>query len=103
MVRGHSCERVIVGYGAVGVQPENDARQMRVVGCRTAELIICLPRPERSAGEVLQLPPPALVADLEIELAVRAKENFPAVVIAAHGLASVGLERTQHYDVLIQR
>ena len=76
---------------------------MGVVGLRATELIIRLPRPERAAGEILQLTPPALVADLDIELAVRAKENLPAIVIAAHGLVVVGLERMQHDDVLIER
>ena len=78
---------------------------LRLLGvpARQAQRIIRLPLPERSAGEVLQLTPPALVADLEIELAVLAKENLPAIVIGAHGLVCVGLKRSQHDDVLVER
>ena len=49
-------------------------------------------RTERAAGQVLQLPAPTLVADLDIQLAVRAKENLAAVVVAPHGLAGIRLE-----------
>jgi hypothetical protein len=100
---GHVGEGVVGRCGAVWVEPKDYACQVRVVGCRTAELIIRVPRPERAAGEVLQLTPPTLVADLEIKLAVRTKENLPAIVIAAHGLVGVGLERMQHNDVPVER
>ena len=100
---GHFREGVVIRRRAVRVQPEDYARQVRVIGRRTAELIVRLPRPERSAGEVLQLTPPALVADLKIELAIRPKKNLAAIVIATHGLVGIRLQRPQHDDVTVHR
>src|SRR5207248_9248973 len=50
---GHVGERVVSRRRAVRVQPEDYTGQMRIVGRGTAKLIVRLPRPERSAGEVL--------------------------------------------------
>src|SRR5579862_340819 len=85
----HFRERVVVWRCAIWVQTEDDSRQVRIVGRWASELVIRLPRPKRSASEVLQLTPPALIADLEIELAIWAKKDLTCVVIAAHGLAGV--------------
>src|SRR5437773_501747 len=81
--------------GAVGVEPEDDAGVVGVVRLRAAELVIRLPRTERTVGQILQLPAPPLVADLDVELAVRAEEDLAGVVVAPHGLAGVRLERSQ--------
>src|SRR5438270_7780735 len=82
---------------------------MRVVRCGPAELVIRLPLAERSAGQVLELTPPTVVADLDEELAVGTEENLTAVVIAAHRLASVNrmrvvlLKRVERDQIPIER
>src|SRR5206468_1662453 len=95
--------RVVAWRGAVRIQTENNTGQVRIVWRRTAELIIRLPRTGRSDGEVLQLAAPALVADLEIKLAVRAKHDLAPIVIPAHGLAGIRLKRPQRDDVPVHR
>src|SRR5206468_3007938 len=67
----HISEGIVGRHGAIRIQPEDDACEVRVVGRRTAELVVGLTWPEWSIGDVLQLAAPALIADLEIELAVR--------------------------------
>src|SRR5439155_12098777 len=41
-----------------------------------------------SIGQVLHLPPPSVIADLDVELAVRAEADHPAVMIATQPLVA---------------
>ena len=75
-----------VGRGAVVVQPQDDAGQMRVVWLRTAELIVLPRRPAGAIDQVLQLPAPAVVADQDVQLPVRSEPDDAAVVVAARRL-----------------
>src|SRR5262249_3501512 len=76
----HLEKRIVAWSSAVGIKPEDYSRVVRVVGLRAAELIVGLPRAERAVAQVLGLTAAALVADLEIELAVGAKKDLAAVV-----------------------
>ena len=86
-------ERVVGRGGAVRVEPEDHPGVVGVVGLRPTELVVGLPHAERAVGQVLVLPAAALVADLEVELAVRAEEDLAGVVVAPLRLVSVCLER----------
>src|SRR5262249_5291272 len=102
LIRLHIGEGIVGWCRAVRIEPEDAPSQMRVVGCGTAELIIGLPRPEWTARQVLKLSAPTLIADLDVELAVGTKQNLSTIMVAAHGLTGVRLERTQHNDVLVR-
>src|SRR5205814_1192368 len=96
-------EEGIVGRsGAVGVEAEDDAGEVCGVGLRAAELIIGLAGAEGAVGEILKLPAAALIADLDIKFSIVAEGDLAGVVVAAHGLARIGLERAEHDDVLVE-
>src|SRR5207249_5546758 len=84
-------------------EPQDDPREMRIVWCRPAELIIGYPRAKRAVGEVLQLPTPAIIPYEDIELAVRAELDHAAIVVAAEGLSRVRLEGAQPDQVAVER
>ena len=65
---------------------------MGIVGSRPAELIIGLPRPEGTTRQVLQLTAPAIVSNLDVELAVGAEQDLAAIVVSSHGLTGVRLK-----------
>ena len=46
---------------------------------------------------------PALVADLDVKLPIAPEEDLAAVVVPAHRLVRIRLERAQHDDVLVER
>src|SRR5207248_3265115 len=89
----NSEERIVARCRAVGIEPENHPSVVGRVRLRAAELVVSLPRAEGTVGQVLRLAATALIADLEVELAVGAEENLTAVMVAAHRLAGVRLER----------
>src|SRR5205085_12598948 len=99
-------ERVVGGGGAVVVEAEDDAREVRVVGFGAAELVVLRDGAGacrgRAAGEVLKHSAPAVVADDDVELAVGAEAQDAAVVVAARGLARVLLQRAQAYEVAVE-
>ena len=96
-------ERVVRGRRPVVVEAQDHAGQVRVVRLRAAELVVGLPRPERAVLEVLHLAAPAVVAHLDVELAVLAEPDDPAVVVAARrGIGGVVLEDTQLDQVEIE-
>src|SRR2546423_14908375 len=64
---------IISGSGSVRIESKDRSGQMRVVGRGTAELIIRLSGTGWTGGQILQLSTAAIVTDLEIKFAVRAK------------------------------
>ena len=99
-------ERVVGGRGAVVVEPQDDAGEVGVVRLWAAELVVGHGRPgaggRRAARQVLQLAAPADVADEDVQLAVMAEADDPAVVVAALGLAGILLDRPQPDQVLVE-
>jgi hypothetical protein len=96
-------ERVVARRRAVRVESEDDAGEVRIVGLRSAELIVRDSRPERAVDEVLELSAASVVADDDVELPVRPEAKDAAVVVPAQGLASVGLESTEPDEVAVER
>src|SRR5256714_15054425 len=80
---------------------------MRVVGFGAAELIVLHDGAgavvRRAARKILEESAPAVVADDDVEFAVRAEAKDSAVVVAARGLACVLLQRAQVYEVSVER
>src|SRR5207249_2204308 len=60
LIYRHIGEGIVAWGCTVRVEPEDASGQMGVVRRRPAELIIRLPRPEWTAGQILQLAAPAL-------------------------------------------
>jgi hypothetical protein len=82
---------------------EDDARQVRVVRFRPAELIVRDPGPEGTVDEVLQLSAPPDVAEEDAQLPVRAELDHAAVVVPSLRLRK-GAERRRHRrEVLLDR
>ena len=99
-------ERVVGGRGAIVLQPQDDAGEVGVVRLRAAELVVGHGRPgaggRRATRQVLQVAPPADVADEHVQLAVSAERQDPAVVVAAFGLAGILLDRPQPDQVVVE-
>ena len=76
-------EERVVGRGrAVVVQAEDRAGQVIVIRRGSAELVVRRGGEERAVGQVLKPPAAAVIADLDVDLAVRAEPDLTAVVIA---------------------
>src|SRR5262249_1471477 len=75
----HIGERIIIRSCAVRIEPEDASRQMGVVGSRSTELIIRLSGSERTAFQVLQLSAAPVIADLEVQFAIGAEQDFPTI------------------------
>ena len=88
--RPRSKNGLSVGRRAIVVQAEDHAGEMRVVRIRSAELIVG-PDAGRARRQVLQRTAAAEIADHDVELAVRAKRQDAAIVIAARRLLGVAL------------
>src|SRR5262249_30196718 len=71
LLDGHLGERVVGRRGALGVESEDGTSQVSVIRRWTAELIVRMSWAEGTADQILQLSAPAVVADLEVQLAVR--------------------------------
>src|SRR5215510_14570703 len=69
---------------------------MRIVGLRTSELVVRDGWPRaggsRTAWKVLHPTAPAVISDDDVELAVRAKPEHPAIVVAAERLPFISLK-----------
>jgi hypothetical protein len=76
-----------------------------VIRLRTAELIIRIyrERADRTVWQILKLPASADVANHDVQLAIRAKADDAAVMIAALRLACVRLKRSQLDNILVKR
>src|SRR5262249_54319936 len=96
-------ERIVIRSCAVWIEPEDAPSQMGVVGSRSTELIISLPGSETTASQILQLAAAPVIADLEVQFAIGAEQDFPTIVITTHGLTGVRLKRPQHNEVLVER
>ena len=92
-----------VGRAAVVIEAQDDSGQVRIVRLGTAELIVLARRPARAVVEVLQLPAATVVADQDVQLAVRSEPNHAAVVIAARRLRLIPLSRRCRRAVVLKR
>src|SRR5262245_15304772 len=72
---------------------------MRIVGLGTSELVVRDGWPRaggsRTAWKILHPTAPAVIADDDVELAVRAKLDHPAIVVAAERLPFISLKSMQ--------
>ena len=75
-------ERIVGGRGAVGVEPQDHPREMGVIGRRSAERVVDeRRREERAIRQVLHPAATSLIAEENVELAVRPEADHTAVVV----------------------
>src|SRR5215475_14807390 len=79
---------------------------MRIVGLGTSELVVrdgcSRAGRSRTAWKILHPTAPAVIADDDVELAVRAKLDHPAIVVAAERLPFISLKSMQLDQVPIE-
>src|SRR5437868_2144630 len=86
---GHIGEWIVAGRSAVGIQSDDHAGEMSVVGRGTAKLIVGLPWIKWASRQILQLAAASVVTNLNVQLAIGSKKNLAGVVIASQRLAGI--------------
>jgi hypothetical protein len=103
--RGSGKDKWIVERcAAVVVQAQDYPGEMGIIRLRPAKLVIQLvARRPRSIGEILHLPPPAIVPHVDIKLPIRPEAENAAIMITSQRLVHVRLEGSQSNEIVVER
>jgi len=93
-------ERIVFRRAAIVIQPENKSRQVVIVRFRTAKLIIIAVGSE--AGVMFCISAAPVVAHVDVELAIRAKKNFPPLWLPRGVWFRVFLKGVQLNDIFVE-
>src|SRR5678815_4204220 len=100
--RSSAIERIVYRSRAVVIEAQNHASQMRVIRLGPTELIVRhIAVGTGAIWQVLHLPAPAIITDVNVKLAIGSEADHAAIVIAAEWLALIHLKSVEPDEVCL--